>query len=72
MQKAFIHWAPAVLCLFLCAWSLLRSFSSATDSWQPVFFAFLPMCFVFVGLVTTSLLQRIDQLQSEIARLRDR
>jgi len=72
MKKTFSHWAPTVLCVLLSLLSLVRSVNADTNSWQPVFFAFLPMCFALVSIVTISLGRRIEELQREVADLRAR
>ena len=70
MAQHFRHWLPALFCavlslLALCLWAI-----SSPDRWTPVFFAFLPMCFVFSGMATASMHRQILGLQRELADLR--
>jgi hypothetical protein len=63
MRRYVSHWIPAIFCAFLCFMAL------ATSS-TIVFFSFLPMCFVFTGIVTYSMLRQIRELEAELAELR--
>ena len=70
MTQRFRPWLPALFCallslLALCLWAV-----SSTDRWTPAFFAFLPMCFVFSGMATSSMYRQILDLQRELADLR--
>jgi hypothetical protein len=45
----------------------IRFFFGSTShegSWQPVFFAFLPMCFIFVGMAAAKMHLELRELQA--------
>lgn len=67
------HLLPAAFCGFI---SLLALVGSATvpDSawWRPAFFAFLPMCFVFVGAATVQTTREVDALRLRVEALEHR
>jgi hypothetical protein len=63
MRPYVSHWIPAIFCAFLC---LIAIVTSSTI----VFFSFLPMCFVFAGIVTYSMFRQIRELKAELAELR--
>jgi hypothetical protein len=63
MRRYVSHWIPAVFCAFLCLMAI-------TTSSTIVLFSFLPMCFVFTGLVTYSMFRQIRELSAELAELR--
>jgi hypothetical protein len=69
-MKTIAHWTPAAFCAFI---SLIAVFawvrSSDTGWWQPVFFAFLPMCFFFVGAVTFAMHRELRELRKRLADL---
>jgi predicted membrane metal-binding protein len=64
------NWLPALFCAFLSVLALWLWAASGTDRWTPVFFAFLPMCFLFSGMATSSMNRQILDLQKELADLR--
>jgi hypothetical protein len=63
MKEYVGHLLPAVFCTFLCLMALAMPSTI-------IFFSFLPLCFVFVGIVTYSLLRQIRELKAELAALR--
>jgi hypothetical protein len=69
-MKTISHWVPAGFCAFISLIALSASISS-TDSgwWRPTFFAFLPMCFVFVGIATTQMRRELRELRQRITEL---
>jgi len=65
-MKTITHWIPAAFCAFISLIALVASVGSPDAGWwRPAFFAFLPMCFFFVGTATT-------QMQRELRALRQR
>jgi len=69
-MKTITHWIPAAFCAFI---SLIALFASAgpPDSgwWRPAFFAFLPMCFFFVGAATTQMHRELRTLRQRLTEL---
>ena len=63
MRQYVGYWIPALFCAFLCVMAIATSTTI-------VFFSFLPMCFVFVGIVTYSMFRQIRELKAELAELR--
>ncbi|MEO7934509.1 MAG: hypothetical protein ABIT76_15275 [Chthoniobacterales bacterium] len=72
-MKQIIHWIPAAFCAFLSLMPLLAS-STIPDSgwWRPAFYAFLPMCFVFGGTVSSQLQREIRDLRAQVAELQQK
>jgi hypothetical protein len=54
-------WIPAAFCGML---SLMKVFLSGAG--DPVFFCFLPMCFIFVGINQLVLQKRIESLEAQL------
>jgi hypothetical protein len=69
-MKTITHWIPAAFCAVI---SLIALFASThlPDSgwWRPVFFAFLPMCFYFVGSATTQMHRELRFLRERLTAL---
>jgi hypothetical protein len=68
MRPAITNWIPAGFCACI---SLIALF---TPSWSagalnPVFLSSLPMCFYFVGVVTSELRSEVDRLRKQLAEL---
>ena len=58
---------PAAFCAFLSLYALYAPGSSPGSTiWKPVFFAFLPMCFLYIGMLMHRMIKRINALQSQI------
>jgi hypothetical protein len=66
-MKKIAHWMPAIFCGFLCLVALNASVG-AKDSewWRTAFFAFLPMCFFFVGNVTFQMHRELRELRQRL------
>jgi hypothetical protein len=64
MKRSLEPWIPGAFCAFI---SFIALFASISEGgwWRPTFFAFLPMCFIFVG-------GAIRKMQGEIRELRSR
>ena len=72
MRQTVIHWIPAAFCAFI---SLIALFASADPNagwWRPTFFAFLPLCFVFVGFGTSQLQREFGELRIHLAELQQK
>ena len=76
-MRTIVYWIPAAFCALISFLALLESigihfFVGSTGYigwWQPVFFAFLPMCFFFVGVATTHLHRELRELKQRVAEL---
>ena len=74
-MKNIAHWIPAIFCAFISLIALAGSVFSTDSGWGRMpFFAFLPMCFFFVGSVTfrmdrelRELRKRLDDLEQQKA-----
>lgn len=69
MRQKIGFWIPAAFCGFV---SLIALFGSATLDgrwWQPTFFAFLPMCFFFVGSSMTQMQRELRELRQRLSEL---
>ena len=62
MKRSLEPWAPAIFCAFISCIALFASIREG-EWWRPAFYAFLPMCFIFVG-------GAILRMQREIRELR--
>jgi hypothetical protein len=71
MRQTVRHWIPAAFCAFI---SLIALFASVGSDavWRPTFFAFLPMCFFFVGAVTSQMQCEIRELRKQLAELQEK
>jgi len=69
MKQTISHWIPAVFCTFISLIAISGSVASDAGWWRPVFFSFLPMCFVFVGFVTFQMQCKIRELQKHLAEM---
>ena len=70
--QTFAHWIPFVFAVFLCYTALWRLAASETKIWAPVFYAFLPMCFFFIGVTTARMEREIRELRRSVAKLEAR
>jgi hypothetical protein len=69
-MKAITHWIPAAFCAFISLIALFASVGSPDPGWwRPAFFAFLPMCFFFVGTATTQMQRELRALQQRLTEL---
>jgi hypothetical protein len=69
-MKTIIHWIPAAFCGFISLIVLVASVRSPDFGWwRPAFFAFLPMCFYFVGAATTQMHRELCELRQRLAEL---
>ena len=65
MKRSLEPWIPAAFCAFISLIAIFASLGEGGGWWRPTFFAFLPMCFIFVGAA-------IVRMQREIRELRQR
>ena len=72
MRQTVIHWIPAAFCGFISLIALFASVGSDAGWWRPTFFAFLPMCFLFVGAVTSQMQREIHELRKQLAELQEK
>ena len=72
MREAIGHWAPSALCAFISVVALAAWAGSEARGESPAFFAFLPMCFVLVGVVTWRLRNEIRELRHRLQALEAR
>ena len=69
-MKTITHWIPAAFCAFISLIALFASVGSPDSGWwQPAFFAFLPMCFFFVGAATTQMHRELRGLRQRLTEL---
>jgi hypothetical protein len=69
MKQTISHWIPAAFCTFISLIALYGSVVSDAGWWRPAFFAFLPMCFIFVGAATSRMNREIRDLRKQLARM---
>ena len=72
MRQLVRHWIPAAFCAFISFIALCASVGSDAGWWRPAFFAFLPMCFFFVGAVTSQMQGEIRELRKQLAELQEK
>jgi hypothetical protein len=69
MKQALAHWMPAAFCAFVSLIALFASSGADAGWWRPAFFAFLPMCFFFVGAATSRMQSEIRDLRKQLVEL---
>jgi hypothetical protein len=72
MRETIGHMSPAVLCAFICVLALVRWAGSEATGLSPVFFAFLPVCFVMLGFLTARLQREVGELRRRLQDLETR
>ena len=68
MRPSTRHWIAPAFCAFISVIAMAASVGNA-ESWRPAFFAFLPMCFYFVAVVTSQMQVEIRELRKQLAEL---
>jgi hypothetical protein len=69
-MKTITHWIPAAFCAFISLIALCASVRSPDSGWwRPAFFAFLPMCFFFVGSAMAQMHRELRALQQRLIEL---
>ncbi len=69
MRQTVSHWIPAAFCALISLTAIFASVGSDAGWWRPTFFAFLPMCFLFVGAATSRMQREIRELRDQIAEM---
>jgi hypothetical protein len=69
LRQTLAHWIPFAFAVFLCYSTLWRLAASEAKWWEPAFYAFLPMCFFIVGVITSNMEREIRELRGALARL---
>ena len=72
MKQTLGHWTPVAFCAFISLTALFASPRSDVGWWRPAFFAFLPMCFFFVGAGTSGMQREIRDLRKQIVELQEK
>ena len=68
MKQIITPWIPTAFCAFISAIALFGSIWSLGSNdvwWRPAFFAFLPMCFFFVGATLSHMHRDICELEQK-------
>ena len=61
-------WVPAMFCGFLSLVALgMALYAPSPPAWAPLFFCFLPMCFVFVGSALANMQREIRELRAQLS-----
>ena len=69
MKRSIEPWVPATFCAFISFIALFASVADGGGWWRPTFFAFLPMCFVFVGAGTWKMQRDIRELRLRLGEV---
>jgi hypothetical protein len=67
MRETIGHFFPAAFCVLIIV--LIRWVGSETGGANPVFLAFLPVCFAMMGLITFRLQRELGELRRHIREL---
>ncbi len=71
-MKSIAFWGPALVCGLISFIAMLGSVHGRSRWWQPIFFAFLPGCFLFLGAVMRKMNHEITRLRRRVSRLEQR
>ena len=72
-MKNITHWIPAAFCASISLIALAGSVFSSDSGWGRIpFFAFLPMCFFFVGTLTFGMNRDLRELRKRLTDLEQR
>lgn len=69
MKQTIGPWIPAAFCAIISFIALFASVGSDAAWWRPAFFAFLPMCFFFVGTGMSQMRREIRELRQRLGEL---
>ena len=72
MRQTISYWVPAAFCAFISFIALFGSTTSDAGWWRPAFFAFLPMCFFFVGTAMSQIHREIRELRKQFAQMQEK
>jgi hypothetical protein len=67
--QTLAHWLPFAFAAYLCYSALWRLAASDTKTWDPAFYSFLPICFLFVGVITFRMEREIRELRGVVVKL---
>jgi hypothetical protein len=67
-MRTFFFRVPALMCGVICLVALLGSIRN-TSWWQPIFYAFLPACFLYLSSLLLRMQNELVRLRRRIARL---
>jgi hypothetical protein len=71
-MKKINHWAPTGFCAFICFVTMFGFLGSSDPNlWRPMFFPFLPLCFMFVGYATMQMHCELRELRQRITELEE-
>jgi hypothetical protein len=71
-MKSIYFRVPALFCTVISVAALLGSLRNGSRWWQPVFFAFLPGCFLIMGSINAKMNRELRRLRRRVARLEGR
>ncbi len=66
-MKPDLHWMPLAFCAFL---SILPLSGSDSGWWKPAYYSFLPLCFYWVGSVTSTMHRELIELRKQVVERR--
>jgi hypothetical protein len=69
MKRSIEPWVPAAFCAFISFMALFASIGDGEGWWRPTFFAFLPMCFIFVGGAILRMQREIRELRLRLSEV---
>jgi hypothetical protein len=72
ITKIIAHWTPAAFCASICYVALRGDMNRSPGPWAIPFLCFLPMCFFFVAVATSSLQREVRELREQLAELKDK
>ena len=68
-MKSYSNWVPTAFCAALVLTGMVTHFVYYPAEWPISFFAFLPLCFFFVGANTTALNREVRDLREQVSRM---
>jgi hypothetical protein len=68
-MKSFYFRVPALLCGAISVVAFLGTISGNARWWPPIFFAFLPACFLIAGGLMLRMKREISRLRRRVAAL---
>jgi hypothetical protein len=72
LMKPISFWVPATVCAVISLAALVGSTGYGSKWCAPAFYAFLPMCFFFVGSIMFRMHREISRLRHRVGRLEHR
>jgi len=69
MKHSLEPWIPAAFCAFISSIPVVGSVIDGGGWWRPTFFAFLPMCFIFVGAAMLRMQREIRDLRMRLGEV---